>query len=144
VALGAAPGRGAGVVNGWLFIGMILAIVRVTRFLKADTFPPIALPREWIVNTFLRDGFPMPGPTRWLRFWQGVGHSFAYIWTCFWCMSFWVGLGVWAIVDWATALSVSYPWLIVAIGSLASGAWGMVEAEHDQRWAARDEQAKRR
>lgn len=124
-----------------LWFGLVLAVVRVTRLLIKDTFPPIALPREWILSTFLRDEVTgrarMPGTSRWLRFWQWIGHSFAYVWTCMWCMSVWVGFGVWGITDWATRLSVPYPWLMVAVGSMLSGAWVLVENEHDQRWAMR-------
>jgi hypothetical protein len=129
-----------------LMVGLALAIARVTRLLVKDALPPIKLVREWIdrhwwdydIESYLEQRRALPkGIKRRRWFWRWIGHSIAYIWTCDWCMSVWVGLGVWAVADWATRLSVPYPWLIMAAGSLLSGWLGNLQSEHDQRYEAR-------
>jgi hypothetical protein len=118
-----------------LFVGLVLAIARTTRLLVVDEWPPVKRLRGWIDATFWRGEHEPTAATRWLRFWRGVGHAFAYVWTCPWCMSVWVGFAIWGLADWR--LSVPYPWLIVASGSLVAGWLGNLDAEHDQRWELR-------
>ncbi len=119
-----------------LFVGLTLAIWRITRLLLLDTFPPVKAIREWFLSVFARSdeqGNIIGG-----KRWGMLGYSLAYVWTCAWCMSVWVGLGVWALADWR--LSVPYPWLIVAAGSLISGLASQVEAAHEQRYALRQQE----
>lgn len=116
-----------------LMVGLVVAIWRTSRLLVKDDFPPVRVVRDWSIRTF-----GIVGPSGELvggRHLGGIGYTVAYIWTCSWCMSVWVGAGLVALADWR--LSVPFPWLIVAAGSGLSGLLGMVEAGHDQRWALR-------
>lgn len=111
-----------------LVVLMIVAIWRVTRLLLKDDLPPVRLTREWFIHTF---GVVADGKVAGGKRWGILGFSIAYIWTCPWCMSFWVGLLIWAGADWR--LSVPYPWLIIAAGSGLSGMMAAVEYRIDQR-----------
>ncbi len=132
-------------MNYLLWLGLIVAIWRVTRFMVKDELPLIKIPREWIMNTFWSehiaiDGKRPGGTSRWSWFWRNVGHSFAYLWTCPWCMSFWVGVGLWWVAVWA-GFSVPLPWILVAAGSGLSGLLiSIMETRHDQAY----EEAERR
>jgi hypothetical protein len=53
---------------------LALTVARVTRLLVADTFPPIARPRERLIRFY------------------GKGSWQAYLLNCPWCMSFYVAL----------------------------------------------------
>ena len=119
----------------WLIIGLIVAIERVTRLLVVDALPVVRYVREWFVPTFgvvNEDGEIVDGKgyrwARWLTF------SIAYLWTCPWCMSPWVG----AAIVFGSRLDVPYPWLVIAAGSTLSGWMANLQGEHDQRWAALD------
>jgi hypothetical protein len=123
----------------WLIIGMMLAIERITRLLVVDTLPAVRVVREWFVRTFgviNEDGEIVDGKgyrwARWLTF------SIAYLWTCPWCMSPWVGLGLWQIIAHVAHLDVPYPWLVIAAASTLSGWMANLQGEHDQRWQALD------
>jgi hypothetical protein len=112
---------------------MVLAIWRLTRLLVVDEFPPVRAVRDWFIKTFATispDGDMVGG-----KHLGGLGFALAYVWTCSWCMSVWVGGAVWAAADWR--LSVPYPWLILAAGSALAGVMNMVEGEHDQRFELR-------
>jgi hypothetical protein len=78
-----------------------LATYRITRFLVRDTFPPVALLRA--------------------RFEEKAGHgsSLAYLASCTWCASVYVGTAVWGATDRYT--SVPLPVLTIAAASAASG-----------------------
>jgi hypothetical protein len=121
----------------WLVIGLIVAIERVTRLLVVDTLPAVRVVREWFVRTFgviSEDGEVVDGKgypwVRWLTF------SIAYLWTCSWCMSPWVGAAI--VFGVSSRLDVPYPWLVIAAASTLSGWMANLQGEHDQRWAALD------
>lgn len=123
-----------------LAVGMVAAVWRVTRLLIVDEWPPVRVVREWVIRTFGvvdSEGNLVGG-----RRLGGLGYAVAYIWTCPWCMSPYVGGLIWWAADWR--LSVPYPWLILAAGSGLSGVMSWVESEHDQRWKARDYEDKAR
>ena len=113
---------------------LLLTIWRLTRLLVVDEFPPLRLLREWVIDTF---GYVDENGelTRGRRL-GGLGWSIAYLWTCPWCMSIWLGAGLVFLTDWRW-MHVPYPWLVVAVGSLASGWAHMLEAGFDQRWRLR-------
>ncbi len=116
-----------------LAAGMVVAVWRATRLLVVDSFPPVRAVREWFISVF---GAVSPeGELVGGKRLGGVGFALAYVWTCSWCMSVWVGGAVWAAADWR--LSVPFPWLILAAGSALSGVMNMVEGEHDQRFELR-------
>lgn len=123
----------------WLVIGLILAIERVTRLLVVDTLPAVAKVRVWFVRTFgvinedgeVADGKGYPW-IRWLTF------SIAYLWTCPWCMSPWVGLIIWQLTERVAHLGVPYPWFVIAAASTLAGWMANLQGEHDQRWQALD------
>lgn len=116
-----------------LALSMIVAIWRITRLLVVDEWPPVRAVRDWTIRTFAvvdADGNMTGG-----KHLGGIGHAIAYIWTCPWCMSPYVGAGVWAAADWR--LDVPFPWLILAAGSGLSGVMSWIESEHEQRWKLR-------
>lgn len=123
----------------WLVIGLIVAIERVTRLLVVDKLPAVAIVREWFISTFgvvnedgeIADGKGYPW-IRWLTF------SIAYIWTCPWCMSPWVGLVIWQVTERVAHLDVPYPWFVLAAASTLAGWMANLQGEHDQRWQALD------
>lgn len=118
---------------------LILTTWRATRLLVRDEFPPTRTLREWMIRTFAtvdEHGSLHPGPR-----WGAPGHTLAYLFTCTWCMSIWVGAGVVALADWQG--SVPYPWLVVAASSAVSGLLNMVDMEHDQRYRIREQQYER-
>lgn len=127
-------------MNWLLWIGMVLAIWSVTRLLIKDEFPPIRVARDWFIATFgvrhERTGELIGGRPGW----GVVGYSIAYIWTCPWCMSVWVGAGLWLFADYALGFSVPLPWLLIAVGRGATGLLFMLEARVDQSY----EEAERR
>lgn len=132
-------------VNGELWrlvlaVGMVVAVWRLTRLLVVDEWPPARAVREWFISTFGvvdGDGALVGG-----RRWGWVGHAVAYVWTCPWCMSPYVGGLVWWAADWR--LSVPFPWLILAAGSGLAGVMSWVESEHEQRWKLRDRELEAR
>lgn len=96
----------------WVTLLLIAAATfRLTRFITRDAFPPMALTREWIQSKWdpfddkswenwklytgeerallikgLRErGVPKPSQLK---------RSIAYLVTCVWCVSIWVGAGV--------------------------------------------------
>lgn len=122
-----------------LFVGLVVASWRLQRLLVKDEFPPVRWFRERVIRT-MADTAADGSLTAGRRFGQ-PGLAVAYVFTCYWCMSFYTGLVVWGLTDWR--LSVPYPWLIVAMGSALSGVMGWVEEEHDQRWALRQQDVDR-
>lgn len=123
----------------WLIIGMIVTIERVTRLLVVDTLPAVRIVREWFIRTFgvvSADGEVVDGKgypwIRWLTF------SIAYLWTCPWCMSPWVGLVIWQGMERVAGLHVPLPWFALAAASTLGGWMANLQGEHDQRWEARD------
>jgi hypothetical protein len=118
---------------------VVVAIWRVTRLLVVDEFPPVRAVRMWVISTFAAvdaGGGLVRG-----RQWGGFGLAVAYVWTCSWCMSIWVGAGLVGLVS--VWVSVPVPWLVVAAGSCVAGVMSWVEQEHDQRWAAREREVRR-
>lgn len=126
-------------MTAFLAIGLVVATWRITRLLVLEQFPPARALREWIVNSlavFNAEDELVGG-----RRWGWLGYSIAYIWTCPWCMSVYVGLAVWGLADWQ--LSVPYPWLIVAAGSGFSGVMSWIDTAHEQRWEIRQSEIAR-
>lgn len=58
----------------WLNVALVIgAVYRITRFVVADAFPPMAHFRDWVAGRF------------------GEESSIAYLVECPWCMSVWLG-----------------------------------------------------
>lgn len=118
-----------------LDLGLIVAIWRITRLLVLDAVPPVRAARNWFIRTFGQvdtEGNIIGG-----RRWGWLGFSLAYVWTCMWCMSPWVGGALWALAVYVAHQSVAFPWLVIAAGSGLAGLLNMVEGEHEQRMAVR-------
>jgi hypothetical protein len=114
----------------WLLVALILGGVhRLTRLLVQDEIPLVKVPRDKVVAWL----DPPPGrrPP-----WGGLGRSIAYLATCPWCMSVWVGAGVVWLTAWLHGVPV--PWLVWAAASSTTGLLGSWEAEHEQRWQLND------
>jgi hypothetical protein len=115
----------------WLVIVLVcLATHRVTRFVTRDAFPLVAGPRRWIENRW--DPFDDATWTKWRGLnrkqrrelvhqireqgsnigWPNVfGRSLAYLVTCDWCTSIWVGAGLIAVTRWW----LGWDWLLAAL-----------------------------
>lgn len=122
-------------------LALVVIIARLTRLAIVDEWPPAKGLRHWFVRTFAtvdRRGNVVPDPARWGRL-AGLAHAVAYVWTCPWCMSIWVGFAVWGIADWSfwgakADMSVSWPWAILAAGSMLAGWDANMQGEHDKRY----------
>lgn len=104
----------------WLLdVLIILTVYRITRVVTRDRFPLVHYPRTYAVAYFdpdpeHRQHYP------WARKRGGwVGESIAYLVTCDWCVSTYVGAGV----VWLTTLwwSVPVPYLVWAASSAITG-----------------------
>lgn len=126
-----------------LWFGMVVAIWRTTRLLVKDEFPPVAALRSWFIETFGRRS-QRTGELIGGKRWGALGFSIAYVWSCMWCMSFWVGLALWWLADRAAGLDIAYPWLLVAVASGVSGLVGSIEARIDQRYELAEMELERR
>lgn len=117
----------------WLLILLlVLATYRVTRLIIEDSFPPIAVPRDHLINWWAPDEewilakdrhgaykHPKANPH-----WGALGRSLRYLFTCPWCMSVWVGT---AIV-WGTDVWFAHVPLPVFVVAAASGLTGLMSA----------------
>ena len=115
----------------WVTVVLTLTTFRLTRLIVKDTFPPVGWPRdkivgwlnpdddwkvEWLAARELR-GEPFVDPPG--GHLGAVGRSLAYLLTCPWCMSTWVGGAlVLAAQHW---VSVPLPWLVWGAVVGASG-----------------------
>ena len=126
-------------MTAWVIIGLVLATWRVTRLLVVDTLPAVRIVREWFVKTFGKvndDGEVYAGKGYpWIAW---LTYSIAYVWTCPWCMSPWVGLALWQLTDRVAGIDVPLPWFVIAAASLLAGWDANLQGEHDQRWQVRD------
>jgi hypothetical protein len=124
----------------WLMVILVwLATYRMTRFVTRDAFPLVAAPRRWIELRW--DPFDDETWARWktlnrtqrrelvqqvraqgsnIGYPNPLGRSIAYLVTCDWCTSIWVGAGLvlylrwyldrdwpWALLVWLTASAVT-------------------------------------
>lgn len=118
-------------MNQWLLILLIfLAVYRGTRLLVADALPFVSVPRRWLVRILdPRDEQRQrtePAPL------GGFGRSIAYLITCEWCTSAYVGaLIVWATTRW---ISVPVPLLVWAASSAFTGLTAAWEGWNEQKF----------
>lgn len=96
----------------------VLATHRVTRLFTRDEVPVLAVPRSWVLDTF--GEFDDAGNLVRSKRLGVVGWSLAYVFTCDWCMSIWVGyalLGVCAL----TGVDMPLPWFVPLVASTVTG-----------------------
>jgi hypothetical protein len=91
------------------FLLLGLVVYRVTRFVAADAFPLIAVPREWVIGKL------------------GDDHWFAYLITCMWCASVYVAAGTVVVFD--QFVSVPLPYAQGIAASALTGYLAMREPE---------------
>ncbi len=100
----------------WLtYLLIVLVTFSVTRLVIKDTFPPLGVPRDHLINWWDPDdewkiermsrGLPEPQ-----AHWGAVGRSLRYLMQCPWCMSVWVVAGV--IWVFTLYVSVPLPWAV--------------------------------
>lgn len=128
-----------------LWIGSLFAVWRITRLLVKDQFPPVRLLREWVIETFWRDelvpradGNVKIIDRRWFTFWRAFGHSLAYVFTCMWCMSFWIALAWWLIAALWLGYSLPLPVVFIAVASGLTGLLGDLQDRIEQSWQEAD------
>jgi hypothetical protein len=96
----------------------VLATHRLTRLLIHDEVPLVAAPRNWLLDTFgyYDEHDDLVGGRRWGK----LGWSIAYLFTCPWCMSIWVGYGL-LLVCYLTGVDMPVPWLVPLVASSITG-----------------------
>lgn len=116
-------------MHEWLLVLLlIVAVHRLTRLAVADEIPLVKVPRDTIVDWLDPVGAAGQPPKPPLG---GFGRSIAYLLTCPWCMSMWVGGAlVWATTWW---VSVPVPLLVWLAASSVTGWAASAESEHEQR-----------
>jgi hypothetical protein len=114
-------------VPAWfVYILICLVTFRVTRLIIEDTFPPIGVPREWILNWW----DPDQQDVRYVGLtghWGALGRSLRYLFSCPWCMSVWVG----AVVVYVFTFFVSVP-LPFAAWIVSSAITGLIACVEDK------------
>lgn len=109
---------------------LVLAVYRVTRLLTEDKIPVVARPRDMIINWL--DPLPSDIATGKRRPTSTSAHAIAYLLTCPWCMSVWVGAAlIPAAHTWIEP--VPYPWLVWPAASAITGLIAAGEGLSD-RW----------
>jgi hypothetical protein len=91
------------------FLMLALVVYRVTRFVAADAFPLIAVPREWIIGKL------------------GEDHWFSYLITCMWCASVYISAATVAVFNHYVSVPMPYAQAIAA--SALTGYLAMREPE---------------
>jgi hypothetical protein len=103
-----------------LILLLVLTIYRVTRFVIADTWPPIDVPRTWLVNQWVPDEDWITSHPEAVPHWGALGRSLHYLFACPWCMSVWVGGGlIWSLDEWWQPIPA--PLLVWATASAVTG-----------------------
>lgn len=105
-------------VAALIVVLFVLATHRLTRLVVRDEVPLVALPRDWILDRFglYDDSGELIGGLRWGK----LGWAIAYVFTCDWCMSIWVGYGL-LLVTWLTGVDMPVPWLVPLVASSITG-----------------------
>lgn len=96
----------------------VLATHRLTRLVIRDEVPLVAIPRDWILETF--GAYSYDGTLTGGKRWGTLGWALAYVFTCDWCMSIWVGY-VLLLVAWLTGVDMPVPWLVPLVASSITG-----------------------
>lgn len=110
---------------GLLVVLLCLVIFRVTRLVIEDTFPPLGVPRKWLINYWDPDldwlGEHLDARPHGGR----LGATLRYLFSCPWCMSVWVG----AVVIWLTTrwYEVPAPILVWLAASAVTGLLAGIE-----------------
>lgn len=111
------------------WVVLTLVVVSTTRLLIVDEFPPVARLREAVIDWFAIVD-PHSSDLVASRRWGKAGYAIAYLWTCYWCMSFWVSL-VALGAAWLAGIYVWQGWAFPLVARLAAGVWGMIESRSD-------------
>jgi hypothetical protein len=123
-------------IMGWLVVVLVsLATFRITRLLIKDTIPVVKVPRDtlvgWLdpddeykIEWLAKHGTGREPPSGHLG---ALGRTLAYLVTCPWCMSVWVG----AAVTYATTLyaSVPLPWLTWIAACAVTGLLSVLDSD---------------
>lgn len=100
-----------------LFLLMVLATYRLTRFAVEDTL--IANQRIWVINKL------MAGKTKRQKIKTGKA-KIAYMLTCPYCASAWLSAAMVIVVDQFAVIPL--PWLVApAVWGGVASVWGIVE-----------------
>lgn len=112
---------------------IFLVTYRVTRLVIEDTFPPLGVPREWLINWWdpddkwilakdLKDQYKHPNAR---PHWGALGRSLRYLFSCPWCMSVWTGAGVVYVTT--LFVDVPLPWAVWIASSAITGLLASLE-----------------
>ncbi len=92
-----------------VWVGVCLTTYRAARLIALDAFPPVAVPRDWVLRKL------------------GDDHWFSYLITCMWCVSIYVSGAVVLVTD--RFVSVPLPWLLWPAASAVTGYMAVHEPE---------------
>ena len=101
------------------YLLICLTTFSLTRLVIKDTWPPIAWPRERILNWLEPDLDWIAEHPRARPHLGALGHTIAYLITCPWCMSVWIGAGVVYAFTWF--VSVPLPVVAVIVARAVTG-----------------------
>lgn len=96
----------------------VLATHRLTRLVVRDEVPLARVPRDWILDTF--GSYDEDGHLTGGRRWGALGWALAYVLTCDWCTSVWVGYGLLGICA-LSGVHMPLPWLVPLAASSVAG-----------------------
>jgi hypothetical protein len=107
------------VTPGLLIPLIFLVIFRVTRFVIEDTWPPIGVPRKWLLNYWDPDLDWIAEREGARPHWGRLGPVLRYLFSCPWCMSVWLGpIVIYVTMQW---YEVPAPVLVWIAGSAVTG-----------------------
>lgn len=134
----------------WLLVVLTcLATYRVTRFITADAFPPVAGPRRWIDKHWN----PFPDANAWESYREapveaqlivreglrqqlgiksrptGLKRSLAYLIGCAWCTSIWVAGGLAGLLMLTVGMGAMWALLLWLTASAVTGMIAQREPE---------------
>lgn len=113
-----------------LYLMLYLATLSGTWLVVKDSFPPVAVPRKALVRWMDKEPpANMPWPLQALH---AFGRSVAYLFTCGFCMGFWVAIGV--VFATAQYTSVPLPWLVIAACRILTGIAMSAYHRAEERW----------
>lgn len=101
-----------------LYVTITLVAYRITRLIVQDAFPPVGVPRDYLINWWSPDDEWIADHPKAEPHWGALGRSLRYLFTCPWCMSVWVAAPVVYVFTLFTSVPMPYAaWIVAAAGT---------------------------